>query len=311
MKWAKCSNLPVPIRGGRATVIHETLYIGGGLCSTVYNEYSMFSYKLTDDQWKRLPLLPQRNGVPTNINNELSYIGGRDYSTGKSTNKVITLRNDHWLTPYPNMVVGRADHAAVSYQHYTIVAGGQDKDESTLDIIEVFNCNNNQWTILSTHLPRPMKYISATACNQSFFIAGYDNEDGNYNGTFIIAIDSLVATEQQQCFTSSTNEDDNKWSELFHTPYWSSSIVPDTSPPVIIGGYDDQLKAVNNISLYDDSNDTWRIVSTLPISCAKATVATINDAIIVAGGCTDASTINATIATTLTSVVLGQLELCD
>ena len=311
MKWTKCTNLPVAMRVAHATVINDTLYIGGGICTTANDQYLMFSYKLIDDQWRMLPVLPQCYGVPTNINNDISYIGGYDRSTSRPTNKVITLLNNQWTLHYPNMTTARLRHAVVSYQHYTIVAGGEDEDESTLDTIEVFNCNNNQWTILSTHLPQPMKDINATTCNQSFIIAGYTGADSTRNGTFIITMDSLVGTEQEHSLTSSTSEHDNKWSELFHTPYWNTTIVPNTTPPVIIGGEDQQRKAVNNISLYDDSINSWRTVSSLPISCAKATVATINNIMIVAGGCTDYSTRETINATTLTSVVLGQLELCD
>ena len=312
MKWTKCSNLPVGMRYAHATVINDTLYIGGGSCTSYNDDYSMFSYTLTEDQWRRLPLLPQCYGVPANINNELCYTGGMDYSTGRSTNKVITLHNDHWITKHPNMMIARRAHAAVTYQHYTIVAGGRGEDQSTLDTIEVFNCNNNQWTMLPIHLPQPMSLINGTTCKQSLIIAGYDGADGNrYNGTYIITMDSLVGTEQQQSITSSTSEDDNKWSELYPTPYWSTAIVPNTSPPVIIGGDNKQVKVVNNISLYDDSSNTWRTVASLPISCAQATVATVNNMIIVAGGCTDVSTMETATATTLTSVVLGQLELCD
>ena len=311
MKWTKCTNLPVAMRGAHATVINDTLYIGGGHCTTANDGYLMFSYKLIDDQWRMLPVLPQRYGVPTNINNDISYIGGYDRSTNRSTNKVITLLNNQWTVQYPNMTTARHHHAVVSYQHYTIVAGGEGEDGSTLDTIEVFNCNNYQWTILSTHLPQPMKGINATTCNQSFIIAGYDGADGSaYNGTFIITMDSLVGTEQEHSLTSSTSEHDNEWSELFKTPYWNTTIVPNTTPPVIIGG-SKQRKAVNNISLYDDSSNSWRTVSSLPISCAMATVATINNIMIVAGGYTDGSTTETIRATTLTSVVLGQLELCD
>ena len=308
MKWTKCSNLPVAMRLAHATVINDVLYIGGGGCTTANDGYYMFSYKLIDDQWMRLPLLPQAAGVPTNINNQLCYIGGYDYSTSRSTNKVITFEHDQWIVKYCNMTTARYLHAVVSYQHYTIVAGGEGEDGSTLDTIEVFNCNNNQWTILSTHLPKPMRVINATTCNQSFIIAGYEGADGRArNGTFIISMDSLVGADQQS-LTSSTSEDDNKWSELFHTPYWNTAIVPNTSTPVIIGGHDNQGKAVNNISLYDNSSDSWRTVSSLPISCMGATVATINDVIIVAGGFTDSSTRETVNATTLTSVVLGQLH---
>ena len=197
----------------------------------------------------------------------------------------------------------------VQYQHYTIVAGGKGEYASILDSIEVFNCNNNQWTILLTHLPKPMRRINATTCNQSFIIAGYIGADGhNYNGTFIINIDSLLTADQQSLTSSSS--DDKKWSELFHTPFWNTAIVPNSSSPVIIGG-SKQGKAVDNISLYDDSSDCWRTVSLLPISCARATVVTINDVMIVAGGCTDVSTRGTTNATSITNVELGKLELCD
>ena len=119
------------------------------------------------------------------------------------------------------MITARKDHAAVSYLHYTIVAGGYGEDGSTLDTIKVFNCNNNQWTILTTHLSLPMSYINATTCNQSFIIAGYTNANAYAsNGTFIISMDSLVGGDQQ-LLTSSTSDckNDNEWSQLCPTPY--------------------------------------------------------------------------------------------
>ena len=186
------------MRLAHATVINDTLYIGGGQCTTANDDYLMFSYKLIDDQWRMLPVLPQRYGVPTNINNDISYIGGHDRSTKRSTNKVITLLNNQWTIQYPNMTTARCYHTVVSYQHYTIVAGGVGEDGSTLDTIEVFNCNNYQWTILSTHLPLPMKVINATTCNQSFIIAGFAGADGRSNsGTFIITM--LLAYYSDRC----------------------------------------------------------------------------------------------------------------
>ena len=297
------------MRYAKVIVINDTLYIGGGECTTTNDNYYMFSYQLTDDQWTKLPILPYRYGVPINIDNQLSYTGGYNPSTARSTNKVITLKDNKWTTKYHNMMVARCNHAAVKYQHYIIVAGGVGKNWSTLDTIEVFNCNNYQWTIVSTHLPQPMKYINATTCNQSFIITGYDGADGrSYNATFIITMDSLL--EHQQSLNSSTSQNDNKWSQLYDTPYHESTIVPNTSPPVIIGG-DKQGKTFNDICLYDDSSDSWRTVELLPTTCARATVATINNIIIIAGGYTDASSLEALNATSLTSVVLGQLQLCD
>ena len=264
---------------------------------------------MTDDQWTKLPILPYYYGVPINIDNQLSYIGGFDPSTTRSTNKVITLEDNKWTTKYHNMIVARQHHTAVTYQHYIIVAGGEGEDRSILDTIEVFNCNNYQWTVVSTHLPHPMKYINATTCNQSLIIAGYNSADNrSHNGTFIITMDSLL--EHQQSLNSSTSQDDNKWSQLCRTPYYKSTVVPNTSPPVIIGG-SKQKKTFGDICLYDDSSNSWRTIELLPTTCARATVATVNNIIFIAGGYTDNSSLEAINAITLTSVVLGQLQLCD
>jgi len=181
------------MRRAKVIVINDILYIGGGDCPIVNDDFYMFSYQLTDDQWTKLPILPYRYGVPINIDNQLSYTGGYNPSTGRPTNKVITLEDNKWTTKYHNMIVARKHHAAVTYQHYIIVAGGDGEDWSLLDTIEVFNCNNYQWTVVSTHLPKPMKFINATTCNQSLFIAGYVGVNNmDYNGTFIITMDSLL-----------------------------------------------------------------------------------------------------------------------
>ena len=124
-------------------------------------------------------------------------------------------------------------------------------------------------------------------------------------------MDSLVEAEPQYSQTSSVNKTVDKWNQLCPSPYYSTAIVLNSSPPVIVGGLDEQDKAVNSISLYDDSSNSWKEISTLSISCAGATVVTINNTILVAGGYTDGSTREAINATSLKSVTLGQLAFCD
>ena len=154
-----------------ATVVDDTLYLGAGVGLDSNSNCLIFSFKPTDNQWKGLPLLSQCHGFLTNIDGRLSYVGGEDFYTKIPTNKVMTLQDDQWVTYYPSMIESRTWPAAVSYQQHTIVAGGIDEDQTVLSTIEVFNCNNHQWTTSSVHLPRPMLYINATACDQSFVIS--------------------------------------------------------------------------------------------------------------------------------------------
>ena len=300
MKWIKCQDLPVPMRLANGTVINDILYIGGGECPDDNDEYYVFAYNLRENKWTKLPAaLPQRYGVVVNINDVLSVIGGRDYNTNRATNKVLTLEEDKWTTLYGDMKCARNRPLVVPYHQYTIVAGGRDEDDVAQDSIEYFNTNTNQWTKTKTCLPQPMWSISATTCNNSIIITGYFGaDDRHYKTTYITTIDSIVQS----------HDDNNKWSKLCQTPYWYTTIVPHTTPPVIVGGHDGQHKTQDNIMLYDDTSNSWRTVGSLPIRCAATTVVTINNNIIIVGGCSDGRNIETANATSLTSVMIGQLD---
>ena len=300
MKWIKCQDLPVPMKLAYGTVINDIVYIGGGDCPDYNDEYYVFAYNLRENKWTKLPAaLPQCCGVVVNINDVVTVIGGRDYNTSVATNKVLTLEEDKWTTLYGDMKCARNRPLVVPYRQYTIVAGGQDEDGVVQDSIEYFNTNTNQWTKTKTCLPKPMWNISATTCNNSIITTGYNGTGNNrYNTTYITTIDSIVQS----------HDDNNKWSELHHTPYWYTTIVPHTTPPVIVGGQDGQGKTQDNIMLYDDTSNSWRTVGSLPIRCTQTTVVTINNNIIIVGGCSDVRNNETARATSLSSVMIGQLD---
>ena len=299
MKWIKCQDLPVPMRRTHGTVINDILYIGGGECPDDNDNYYVFAYNLRENKWTKLPAaLPQCYGVVVNINDVLSVIGGMDYNTGRATNKVLTLEEDKWTTLYGDMKCARIRPLVVPYHQYTIVAGGEDEDGVVQDSIEYFNTNTNQWTKTKTCLPQPMWLISATTCNNSIIITGYAGADNNcYNTTYITTIDSIVQS----------HDDNNKWSVLHPTPYWNTTIVPHTTPPVIVGG-SVQGKTQDNIMLYDDTSNSWRTVGSLPIRCAQTTLVLVKNNIIIVGGCSDTRNRETARATSLTSVMIGQLD---
>ena len=287
------------MRLAHGTVINDILYIGGGDCPDQNDEYYVFAYNLRENKWTKLPAALPRYGVVVNINDVVTVIGGSDHNTNRPTNKVLTLEEDKWTTLYGDMKCARIRPLVVPYHQYTIVAGGKDEDDVVQNSIEYFNTNTNQWTKTKTCLPQPMWFISATTCNNSIIITGYyDADDNRYNTTYITTIDSIVQS----------HDDNNKWSKLCPTPYWNTTIVPHTTPPVIVGGEDRQDKTQDNIMLYDDTSNRWRTVGSLPIRCAETTVVTINNNIIIVGGYTDGRNRQTANATTLTSVMIGQLD---
>ena len=299
-----------------ATVINATLYISGGWCpNDTRNMYNVYKYKLDKNQWSVLPALQQYYGIPVNTDNQLTVIGGRHPTTHKPTAQVTTFTNNRWNNDtYLNLSVARVHHAVVPYHQYVIVAGGVGDDGTAVDTIEILNVTNCHWMIVNTHLPKPMYRISATVCADSFTIVGYHGADKKcYNGTFTIPIDKIISQQQQtqQSLTSSTDKDNTKWHRLADAPYWKTALVPNTSPPVIIAGEDDQYNSVNDIAIYDDTNNRWKKIASLPINCAYTTIAVINDCVIVMGGASDTTTNETCNVTTLSEVNVGQLVLCD
>ena len=221
---------------------------------------------------------------------------------------MTTYDDNSWSNTYPNLSVARWLPAVVPYHQYVIVAGGKGDDDNLLDSIEVFDITKYHWMIVNTHLPQPMFDISATICSDSFIIVGYNGADKKrYNETYIIPIDDILSLPQQTHSLSSTDKDNTKWHQLADAPYWYTALVPNTSPPVIIGGSDEQGTTVNDITIYDHTSNKWNNISSLPINCALTTVAVINQSIIVMGGCSDVKTTQTCYATALSDVNVGLL----
>ena len=302
--------------GAYATVINTTLYISGGGCpNDTRNIYNVYKYELDKNQWSVLPPLQQYYGIPVNTDNQLTVISGKHSTTHKPTTQVTTFTNNRWNNDtYPNLSVARVCPAVVPYHQYVIVAGGLGDDETAIDTIEMLDVTKCHWMIVNTHLlPQPMYWISATVCANSFTIVGYGADNICYTRTFTISIDKIISQQQQtqQSLTSSTDKDNTKWHRIATAPYLKTALVPNTSPPVIIGGEDKQGNTVNDINIYDDTNNRWKKIASLPINCAFTTVAVINDCIIVMGGASDTKTTETCNATALSDVNVGQLVLCD
>ena len=292
-----------------AAVINSTLYISGGWCpNDTMKIYNVFKYELDKNQWSVLPPLQQYYGIPVNIGDQLTIISGRCSTPPYNvSNQVITYSDNKWNNTYPNLSVGRANPAVVPYHQYVIVAGGKGDHNNFLDIIEVFDLTKSHWMIVNTHLPKPMYQISATICGDSFTIVGYTGAgNSGYRETFMIPIEGIISLPQQsRC--SLADKDNTKWHQLADAPYWNAALVPNTSPPVIIGGNDELNNTVNDITIYDEKRNEWNKISSLPINCAFTTVAVINQSVVVMGGCSDKRTTETINATALSDVKVGQL----
>ena len=306
------------MREAYATVINNSVYVTGGSCpNDTSNIINVYQYELDNNQWSVLPPLQQYYGIPVNINDELTVIGGHHSTTNKPTALVTTYSDNRWNDTYPNLSVARSVPAVVPYHQYVIVAGGKGDDDNLMDSIEVLDITKCHWMIVNTHLPKPMYQISATTCGDSFTIVGYTDgaNDMRDSETFITPVNELIQQQQpqqtQQSLTSFTDKNHTNWHQLTDAPYRLTSLVPNISPPVIVGGEDKQQNTVNDITIYDDTTNRWDKIAALPINCAYTTVAVINNSIIVMGGSNETKTDDTCNATALSDVNVGQLVPCD
>ena len=257
-----------------AAVISTSLYIMGGWCPTsARNMCKVYKYELYKNQWSVLPHLKQYLGIPVNIDDQLTVIGGRHATTQKPSTLVTTFINDRWKNMYPNLSVARVHPAVVPYYQYVIVAGGKGTDEIVTDNIELFDTAERQcqWRIVNTHLPNLMYNISATVSGDFFTIVGYSDgaDNKHHSGTFVLPIDEIISQQQtQQSPTSSTDKETTKWHTLGDAPYWGTAVLPNTLPLVVMGGRNEQGSTVNDIVIFDDTSKEWKKIASLPINCA-------------------------------------------
>ena len=102
----------------------------------------------------------------------------------------------------------------------------------------------------------------------------------------------------------------SRWTKLTAATHAYTALVPGSSPPLIVGGWNhsDQTSTAD-IKMYDNSDHSWRSVGSLSSARYYVAVAAVdNNAIVVIGGCTKGGKTNRT-SSSLTIVELGEAEL--
>ena len=263
----------------------------------------VYVYDINGNQWDRLPPPGQYYGTLVVINSKLTVIGGRDNTTGKITNKVTTYINNSWNNVYPNMIKARSKPGAVVQLDYVIVAGGAIADDTFSDDIELLNyIQSSHWVIARMKLPEPMALPSLTISDNLLYIVGYSTAPGRTSAAYKLSIDIITSPANQP--TS------NHWTKLPPAPHCCTAIMPNTSPPVIIGG-DIQGVTTADIRVLDVPNNSWKKIASLTSQRSCTAVVPINlDSILIIGGVTGGRGVEEAIKHSITRVEKGSVRLC-
>ena len=312
IKWTRLTDVPVPLFYPYVVVQDKKVYVAGHATPVKDAENQVYVYDLNTDQWGRLPPPGHCYGIPHIIGGKLAIIGGRLSSTEKVTNKVSTFDEDSqtWTSYYPNLLTVRSKPGVVSHLEHVIVAGGG-LDDITHDDIEVLNwIENSQWIRVSIKLPVPMWGFIPTISDDNLLIVGYDDADMKavVNAYKIPVAHVTVLTDKQHNRSMDTH---SKWTELTANNHWCTTLIPNSSPPVIVGGQDrGGTQTTADIKMYNYSSRSWEKIESLSFGRTCVGVSTVNDnAIVIIGGCTKGGSTAKCKSSSLRVVELGQAEL--
>lgn len=308
MKWIRLSDLPQPVHSAYVVRLDNYLYVTGGFGLERDVELCVFEFNLFLGNWNRLPDPKHKSGIPHVVCGKLVLFGGFDVATNKVTNQVSTYdkENNLWSAFYPDLKECRSFPAVVSHANHVIVAGGKNRDE-ILNDFEVMHTLECQWRKLKQCcLPKRVFNFSATISNHWLYLV---RTIGSYppsssKQAFAIAMEAVMPSQDQESVKV-----ENNWTRLSDVPHMNVTIVPDSFPPLLVGGSDSQGNTVSDILLYDAAAKSWNKVDALSRSRANVAIATISSrAIIVIGGCTDSRTKDTCKSSAVNIVELGYMD---
>ena len=268
----------------------------------------VYVYDINGNQWDKLPPPGQLQGTLQIINSNLTVIGGWDTTTNKITNKVTTYNNNSWSNTYPNTIKARVKPGAVTHLDYVIVAGGSLVDDTVSDDIEILNHEqSSHWVIARMKLSEPMRNPSLTISDDLLYIVGYNRANGNrINAAYQLPVDIITSPAAQL----NSNETAH-WTKLPKAPHYGAAIIPNSCPPVIIGGNDRQYVPTIDITVLDVPNNSWKKITSLTTARVYTAVILINhDSILVVGGCSGGRGVEEAMANSMTTVEKGSVRLC-
>jgi len=306
MKWTALAYLPVPLSETYAAFNGQRIYVTG--CASPFEDavHQVYVYDCPTNKWYRLPPSGHYYGIPHIIGGKLAIIGGRLTETSQRTNKVSTFDKvtHKWTSFYPDMVSVRSRPGVVTYLEYVIVAGGMVDNKNCSNDIEILNwIENCPWMKVSTTLPVPMYAFSPVVANEHFYIVGYANSEWfNSREAYSILVEKLISLYTKRS---------SSWNKLPQFPCVCTSLIPNLSTPVAIGGYvfeHNQKVSTQNMYMYG-SNKEWQQVGRLTSPRSQSAVISINNnSVVVIGGSAYMGVASNHVGP-LTTVELGQVEL--
>ena len=273
--------MPIGVAAAKTVTINGKVYLG-------YGEH-ILEYTPENDEWVELPEPPVEDFDLAVLNNQLVLVGGIELSTGKRTNdmKKETVDSDsdeesdndesetelttnkltvfdtssrQWVHPYPPMATARSYPSAIVYQHYLIVAGGNDDDGNSLSTVEVLDSVNSKF-YAAEQLPITCTEVTVVVISTNAYLLGGISDGERTKAFLTVSLPALIykATSQSKEVDTPTS-----WKTLSDSPLYLTAPFTSHHRLLAAGGEDDSKEDSSHIYCYNPVTNQWEKVGDLP-----------------------------------------------
>ena len=293
--WKLCAKLPTKLDSGNATIINGKVYCGGGGTGNDDDQYIVYSYDSSQDNWTTLPPLPVEWFGLGQFNGKLVAVGGLKKSDGRQTNHVFTYdeRSRKWRQTLPPMPTARYSSGILSLQSALVVAGGLTSGREYTDAVEIFKADTLQW-YRTNRLPTACQNISLVVIGNTCYALGGYKSPSHLNQALYASVDDLLFTAvpaNQTTHSGSSANTQSAWKTLANTPtHEPAAAVLAGKLLFIIGGNEmsggrDESDDKKEVYMFSPSTNSWIYISDLPEPRSRTTVALLSSTeILVVGG---------------------------
>lgn len=280
VKWKEVAPLPVARAAHTAVLLQGSVYVGSGYEGPNDMErkdcYRLDIYNLLANQWSSITA-PCCWFAMTVLHDKLIIAGGKTRSD-EALKRIFVLNAGQWKN-YSEMPTARLSPVAVGYQSKLIVAGGAIlvQDEwIKLATTEILDTISGCWYICNS-LPSPHFQLKATIVNNTLYLLGGSNRDGD---------------PSPQVFSAALAADyPLKWQSLPRSSRcYFASVVLYSKHLLTLGGrlqYDTASQCCK-IHTLDSLTGSWRQVKNLNIPAARSLAAAVgltdNEVMLIGGG---------------------------
>lgn len=258
-----------------AVVLDGKVYIGGGQAPSSQEHFIVQVYVSEDNEWTSLPECPVKLFAMAVVNQQLVLVGGCDHNDCDQATVVAWKdASQRWTQPYPNMPTARTAAAAVSYQQYLVVAGGNG-EASALNTVEILNSSTKQW-LIGVPLPSKGHFLTPALVGDTLYLLG-----------------GWLVSPNKQMFSISLPKLVSHATSAARAPRWTvtpislknSTCVSINNSLLAVGGENNSDERSLAICLYDPETRQWNKAGELPTPLAVCACAALpSGQLVVMGG---------------------------